>query len=106
MEITNRKINIYGTNFYIKFEDQVTDEKGNYIFGKVQNRIISISTKDMENKKLPKEEVEITVLHELFHAILESGQYWSSNEDEPLVEWLARSINSLIKQGIFNDRSK
>lgn len=106
MEIKNRKINIYGTIFYIKFEDKVTDEDGNFVFGKVRNRTIYISTKDVEGKKIPNEEIDITILHELFHAILESGQYWNSDSDEPLVEWLARSINSLIKQGIFNDRSK
>lgn len=106
MEIKNRKINIYGTIFNIRFEDKVTDEEGNFVFGKVRNRTIYISTKDVEGKKIPKEEIDITILHELFHAILESGQYWNADQDEPLVEWLARSINSLLKQGLFNDRSK
>ena len=34
-------------------------------------------------------------------AILKTGQYLHSNDDEPLVEWLARCVYSLKKQGVI-----
>ena len=35
------------------------------------------------------------------HAIFDAGDYHSCNDDEPLVEWCARCIYHLKKQGII-----
>lgn len=40
-------------------------------------------------------------LHELIHAILGTGMYGEVSGDEPMVEWLARSIYSLRKQDVI-----
>lgn len=60
------------------------------------NRRICIATKDSESKPFPKEEIELTKLHELMHAALGTGMYKNVSDDEPLVEWLARSIMPLF----------
>ena len=46
-------------------------------------------------------EILITLYHEIIHAILLTGQYINSSNDEPLVEWLARCILSLKNQKIL-----
>ena len=43
----------------------------------------------------------VTLLHELFHAILDEGQYLDLSSNEPLIEWLARGTNAAIEQGII-----
>lgn len=45
---------------------------------------------------MDKNDAKIALIHELIHAILEEGQYSDPSSDEPMVEWLARSIKSLI----------
>jgi len=50
---------------------------------------------------MPDEEIQITKLHELIHCILGTGMYGEASSDEPMVEWLARSIYSLVKQGVI-----
>ena len=45
---------------------------------------------------MDKSEAKITLLHELIHAILDEGQYHNSSENEPMVEWLARCLKSLM----------
>lgn len=45
--------------------------------------------------------MKLTFLHELMHVILSTGQYNNCNNDEPLVEWLARCIYSLKNQNII-----
>lgn len=57
--------------------------------------------KKLDKIKVSIEEQRLTLLHELFHAILKEGQYLSCADDEPLVEWLARSINEAIKKKII-----
>ena len=42
------------------------------------------------------------MLHELTHSILDTGGYNNSSSDEPLVEWIARCLNSLLKQNVFD----
>lgn len=59
---------------------------------------IQIATKDTEGNLLPQTTVEITVLHEMVHAIFSAGQYESATNDEPLVEWVANCLYSLKKQ--------
>lgn len=47
--------------------------------------------------------MELSLLHELFHAVLAEGQYLSSTSDEPLVEWLARCTKHLIDQKVIGN---
>lgn len=103
-ELKDTKFDIFGTTYRIKFVESVkSDDENTFIWGDTDGRThtIRIALKDVNGKKINIDEIKITILHELFHAILNEGQYRSSSEDEPLVEWLARCTNSLIKQGIL-----
>ena len=51
--------------------------------------------------KQPDLEIYITLVHEIIHAILDTGQYFEESQKEPLVEWIARCIISLLKQDIL-----
>ena len=87
------KIEIEGEeNCEDKFQFGITD---------YTNRVISVATKSKSGEDLPESEVQITKLHEIMHCLLTTGMYCSYSDDEPLVEWLARSIYSLRKQEII-----
>ena len=95
--------NLFGSNWKIIYKDRVEGEDNNWVYGATRDatKTIEISLKDPEGNKLPKEEVRFAVNHEVNHAIFSTGQYWNSFQDEPLVEWLARCIASLIDQKIL-----
>ena len=57
---------------------------------------IHIARSDFYGNPVDSSEHKITLIHELIHAILNEGQYLSSSGDEPMVEWLARCIKSLM----------
>lgn len=103
MELKNKTFNIFGTKYRIKFMDNVLDEEGNWIYGKVDasSKEIQVSIKFSNGKDVQENEILITLYHEIIHAILLTGQYMNSSEDEPLVEWLARCILSLKNQKIL-----
>ena len=86
---------------YTKLRPNPNPNSEGFFFGhtKVTANKILIDTKDFEGKTLPQITIEITILHEMIHAILSSGQYESANNDEPLVEWLANCIYSIKEQG-------
>lgn len=97
MEYRDKIIDIFGSKWQIKFVDKIEVEDDSDIDGLTDstNRIISVSTNQSKN------EVNITLFHELIHAMLNTGQYLNTSKDEPMVEFLARSFNSLIEQGVI-----
>lgn len=98
------KFNLFGSNWTIKYGDKIEIEGENgFQFGLTDYvaRVISVATKDNQGEPLPEEEVEMCKLHELVHAILGTGMYGDISGNEPLVEWLARCIYSLVKQGVI-----
>ena len=102
--MTNKRFNIFGTKYNLVYSDHIdVEDKDRFVWGDTDSRIhkIRIATKDINDKEICRDEREITELHEIFHAILSEGQYSSCNQDEPLVEWLARCVHSLKKQGII-----
>ena len=103
MELKNKSFNIFGTKYRIKFMNNVLDEEGNWIYGRVDtsSKEIQVSIKLSNGKDIQKNELLITLYHEITHAILLAGQYTGYSNDEPLVEWLARCILSLKNQKIL-----
>ena len=103
MELKNKSFNIFGTKYRIKFVDNVLNEEGDWTYGKIDihSKEIQVSIKLSNGKDMQENEILITLYHEIIHAILLTGQYMSSSEDEPLVEWLARCILSLKNQKIL-----
>lgn len=96
-ELKDKTIDFYGSKWRLKFVDAIKVEDNSSLYGITDsaNRLISI------DKNQPDNELQITALHELIHAILDTGQYLNSSRDEPMVEWLARGFYTLIKQGVF-----
>lgn len=100
----DRRFNIFGTKYSLRYKDSINaDDPDRFTWGDTDGRIhqVQIATKDINGKAIDEDELDITLLHELFHAILSEGQYKSCSEDEPLVEWLARCTHSLKKQNII-----
>lgn len=106
MKYKNRKIKIFNTTYKVKYLDDIKSENPDRTtVGETDShlKIINIRTLDKEGNPIPKSEIEICLLHELFHAILSEGQYLSSCDDEPLVEWLARCTKHLIDQKVIGN---
>lgn len=98
-----KSYNLFGTIWEIHFVDQVLNEKKDWVWGETifSERRINISTKNTNGDKIPKNEIDLTILHEIVHTIFQSGQYSVCNNDEPLVEWTARCIKTLKDQHII-----
>lgn len=106
MDFKNRKFNILGEPWTLQFVDKLDvepdAEKGSFRFGETDSvlRTCKVATLDSNGKPFPKDVIEDTMVHELIHAILDSGQYLDSSRDEPMVEWLAKCLISFKKQKI------
>ena len=99
--LKNKELDIFGTKFTIEYVDNLSTED-TYIYGKTiyEDKRILIAT-HLGKTKIPKSEQQIVLLHEIIHAILDSGEYGNISTNEPLVEWLARGINATIEQKIL-----
>ena len=102
------KFKIFESPWTIKFQDKVYTEGDDgrevWAFGiaKPAERKMFISTKTEEGTSIPASEIKLTVLHEVIHALLVTGQYLQYNADEPLVEWLARCVFSMMSNKTIN----
>lgn len=97
------KIDILGDKYTVEFVDKVFNSEDKWVFGLTctdQLKIL-ISTCTEDNVPLTKEQIRITLLHEIAHAICFAGCYIGYGEDEPFVEFIAKSLNSLIKQKVL-----
>ena len=103
-KLHNKKIDIFGTKYTIKIVDKLQNGDAIYTGSTYHDsRIIKIA-KYVNEAKMSNEEMTRTLLHEINHAILASGQYLDSNNDEPLVEWIAKCYYSILfNQKIFKD---
>lgn len=96
------KFKIFDSNWTIKFKEnvftQLEDGREVWAFGIAEpaERRIFISTKTEGGNDIPPIELKLTILHEIIHAFLVTGQYLENNMDEPLVEWLARCVYNAI----------
>lgn len=97
LEFKDRVIDLFGSKWKIKFVDDIQVPDNADVDGLTDstNRLISIKTQQA------KQEQGITLLHELIHSMLNTGQYLNASRDEPMVEWLARCFHVLIKQGVL-----
>ena len=99
MQYKNRTIKIFNSTYKLSFVNNIESEDPDRTTMGVTDgnlKTIKIRLLNREGKPVPKKELEITLLHELFHAILDEGQYLNNSMDEPLVEWLARCTKHLI----------
>ena len=89
----DKTFELFDTDWSIEFVDNIetNDEEGYFWFGDTNgiDKKIRVATKGLNDKVLSKKEISLT------------GNYHDINRDEPLVEWIAKCINSLLKQKIL-----
>lgn len=85
--------------YIVEYVDQIPDENNKIIYGKIDYNEckILISTK-LNGNDIPLISQERTLYHELFHLILDEGQYNDCSTDEPLVECLAKGLYELVNK--------
>lgn len=98
---------LLGNKWKVHFADEMVPreaKENEYLLGNCSyvNGTIIVFTKDTKGEKLSDDLIRINLLHEMTHAILGTGNYCSCNDDEPLVEWIARCLNSLIIHNVFD----
>ena len=102
-DFNNKKFDIFGSKWTIKIVDSIlTDEPDKAIFGitDISRRTIQVAW-NVNDIRQDENEMFTTLLHELMHVFLMEGQYNEANLDEPMIEWVARCIKSLLKQKIL-----
>ena len=100
----NKEFDLLGVKYTIQYIDKIdTGDEHIFRFGNTNTAAheITLARLDFDGKPMDKSEAKITLLHELIHAILDEGQYRGSSGDEPMVEWLARCLKSLMDQKII-----
>lgn len=103
----NTTINLLGVKYSVKFMDTVLDKDPDgteiSVWGLCNHdkRSIYIATKNSEMKPRSRDEIRITLIHEILHAICTSYQYFNASSDEPFIEIMARSINSMINSDLL-----
>lgn len=101
-DFNNKQFDIFGTIFTIKLVDTLDKEDNILHYGLTEGNTKEISiSKEVMKVKQPDSEIYVTLVHEIIHAVLDTGQYLEESQKEPLVEWLARCIISLLKQDIL-----
>lgn len=104
----DKKFKFMNTIYTIKFVDKIQRPdndpiKDGVTFGNFNpdTKEITIATVDSKGKPYKPEDIKQTIRHELMHLILFEGMYLSCYEDEPLVEWLAKSIGILVNKKLL-----
>ena len=101
-DFNNKQFDIFGTIFTIKLVDTVDEEDKLLHYGITECNTKEIRIrKEVMKAKQSDSEIYLTLVHEIIHAILDTGQYFEESQKESLVEWLARCIISLLKQDIL-----
>lgn len=104
MELKNRKVDLFGCTYTIRYKDKIisNEDKNHELFGVTNScdRTITIA-KTLYGKTVSKKEIELTLLHELIHAILDSGQFLNESSNEAMVEWVAKCIYQLLKKDVI-----
>lgn len=101
-DFNNKQFDIFGTVFTIKLVDTLDKEDNMLHYGLTEGNTKEIRiSKEVMKAKQPDSELYVTLVHEIIHAILDTGQYLEESQKESLVEWLARCIISLLKQDIL-----
>lgn len=103
----NRKFKFMDSVYSIRFVDRVplldNQDPDSVNFGQcnIDKKEILIGLRDAEGNFYREEQIENTLRHELMHVIMFEGQYNNCYADEPLIEWLAKSLGILLKQKIL-----
>lgn len=104
MEFKNRRFRFFDEVYSLEFVNSIdpSDEEG-HSFGYtdlVAKRVV-IALKDRDGKAHSEAHIKSILRHELFHLALLEGQYLNEGVDEPLVEWLSKSLGIFIKEKLI-----
>ena len=101
-DFNNKQFDIFGTIFTIKLVDTLDEEDKLLHYGLTEGNTKEIRiSKEVMKAKQPDSEIYVTLIHEIIHAVLDTGQYIEESQKDSLVEWLSRCIISLLKQDIL-----
>lgn len=104
MGYKDRKFKFFDSEYTIKYVDSIpSDIEGNVVFGQcnIVDKTILIATKSPEGVPYKKEQLEGVLRHELMHMVCFEGQYHGEYQDEPFIEWLAKSVGILKKNNLI-----
>lgn len=104
MKLKDRKFDLFGTEYTIEYVNKIETVSEDVFTSGCTNpaaHTIKIAKKDYNGNEVNPNEHKITLLHELLHAILDGGQYRQESNDEPMVEWIARCLKSLMDQKVI-----
>ena len=107
MELKNRKFKIFGQTWKLNFVDDIVlnSADGEEIHPKGTSNWevskIEIRKNSIEGKPFDEETIKISILHELMHALLDEGMFKDESQNEQLVEYLAKGVNSLLNQHVI-----
>ena len=101
-DFNNKQFDIFGTIFTIKLVDTLDADDNLLHYGLTEGNIREVRiSREVIKAKQPDSELYLTLVHEIVHVILDTGQWLEESGNEALVEWLARCIISLLKQDIL-----
>ena len=101
-DFNNKQFDIFGTTFTIKLVDTLDADDNLLHYGLTEGNTKEIRiSKEVMKAKQPDSEIYVTLVHEVVHAVLDTGQWLEESGKEALVEWLTRCIISLLKQNIL-----
>lgn len=105
-KLHNRKFKIFGSTWTIKIVDTIEEKEDEdgiyYCSGMTYNVTKTIEVaRNVYGAKITENEMFNILCHELIPAILNTGSYYKSSSDEPMVEFLGRGIAELIKQNVL-----
>lgn len=101
-DFNNKQFDIFGTTFTIKLVDTLDADDNLFHYGLTKGNIREVRiSREVIKAKQPDSELYLTLVHEIVHVILDTGQWLEESGNEALVEWLARCIISLLKQDIL-----
>ena len=96
---------LFDEKWEIEYVDSIpVNDKYDFLFGESNgiDRKIKVATKYSDDTPLDNITIDISRIHEIVHSIFTAGQYMRENNDEPLIEWVAKCIYSLLRQGILS----
>ena len=104
MVFKNKEFELFGAKYSIEYVNKIPSEQEGIFTSGLTNSAagtIKIAKLDYNGNPMNKDTQKTVLLHELIHAILDEGQYKNASGDEPMVEWLARCLKSLIDQKVI-----
>lgn len=96
--MNNKKINILGQEYIIKYENTRTDEILKEADGECRWYKKEIV---IDDELEPKEHKDFIIRHEILHAFLAESGLRRYREDEDIINWIAWNFNKLQK--VFNE---